>query len=206
MPIGKKSQWLINYSKSAGRTRSAKRSADFNSVKNKKKSAAGHLPSPLDESVGDVNCCFGCGPGNKHGLKLRFTLHPESGSTTAVVKLPTRFEGPPGHIHGGIIATLMDEAMGKVNKIYDLVAMTRHIEIDYLRPCPLAQPLTVTGRFVRRDGRKLFMEGEIRNAAGDVLVRAKSLFIAIDPAVLFARHSKERVLAACPVAIPAKKR
>jgi uncharacterized protein (TIGR00369 family) len=118
------------------------------------------------------------------------------------VKLARRYEGPPGHIHGGIIATLLDEAMGKVNKIHNLVAMTRHIDIDYLRPSPLGVPLTVTGRFVRRDGRKVFMEGEIRNAAGDLLVRGKALFVAIDPAVIFAKHSKARVSAACPVAVP----
>jgi acyl-coenzyme A thioesterase PaaI-like protein len=120
------------------------------------------------------------------------------------VKLARRFEGPPGHIHGGIIATLMDEAMGKVNKIHGVVAMTRHMEIEYLLPCPLGQPLTVTGGFVRRDGRKLFLQGEIRNAAGDLLVRAKGLFVVIDPAVFLAKHSKQRVSEACPVAVPAK--
>ena len=162
-------------------------------------SGAGHLPAPADLRV---NRCFGCGPGNPHGLKLRFKLDHTTGTTLAKVKLARRFEGPPGHIHGGIIATLLDEAMGKVNKIYEQIAMTRHMEIDYLRPSPLGQTLTVTGRLVRREGRKLFMEGEIRNAAGDLLVRSKGLFVQIDPAALFARHSRRRISAACPVAIP----
>lgn len=157
-----------------------------------------------DESSLPVNRCFGCGPANEHGLKLRFSLDHETGTSTAKVKLARRFEGPPGHIHGGIIATLMDEAMGKVNKIHGVVAMTRHMEIDYLRPSPLGQVLTVTGRFLRREGRKIFMEGEIHNAAGDLLVRSKGLFIVIDPAVHFAKHSKERVSKACPVAVPTK--
>jgi uncharacterized protein (TIGR00369 family) len=157
-----------------------------------------------DASSLPANRCFGCGPANKHGLKLRFALDYAAGTSTAKVKLAQRFEGPPGHVHGGIIATLMDEAMGKVNKIHDVVAMTRHMEIDYLRPCPLGQPLTVTGGFLRRDGRKIFLHGEIHDAAGKLLVRAKGLFIVIDPAALFAKHSKERVSKACPVAIPAK--
>jgi len=95
--------------------------------------------------------------------------------------------------------------MGKLNRIHDVVAMTRHMEIDFLRPCPLGKPLTVTGRFVRREGRKIFMEAGIHDAAGKLLVRGKGLFIVIDPAALFAKHSKARVDAACPVAVPARK-
>jgi len=168
----------------------------------KKKNAADRSPSLLNQSLGgSVNRCFGCGPANKYGLKLRFALDQETRSSTAQVKLTRRYEGPPGHIHGGIIATLLDEAMGKVNKIFGTVAMTRHMEIDYLRPSPLGQTLTVTGHFVRRDGRKVFMEGAIHNAAGELLVRGKALFIVIDPALLFAKHSKARVSEACPVAI-----
>jgi uncharacterized protein (TIGR00369 family) len=168
-------------------------------MKNSSSNSAGHLPV---SSALRVNRCFGCGPGNQYGLKLRFKLDHATGTTLAKVKLARRFEGPPGHIHGGILATLLDEAMGKVNKIYEQVAMTRHMEVDYLRPSPLGQTLTVTGRLVRREGRKLFMEGEIRNSAGDLLVRSKGLFVQIDPAALFARHSRQRVNAACPVAIP----
>jgi uncharacterized protein (TIGR00369 family) len=151
-----------------------------------------------------ANRCFGCGPANEHGLKLRFSLDHEAGTSTAKVKLARRFEGPPGHIHGGIIATMLDEAMGKLNTIHGVVAMTRHMEIDYLRSCPLGQPLTVTGRYLRRDGRKIFMESEIHNAAGKLLVHGKGLFIVIDPAMHFAKLSKERVSKACPVAVRAK--
>ncbi|HXB62163.1 MAG TPA: PaaI family thioesterase [Acidobacteriaceae bacterium] len=175
-------------------------------MKNKQENHDADTPSLLNQSLGGrVNRCFGCGPANEHGLKLRFSLDHEAGTSTAKVKLARRYEGPPGHIHGGIIATLLDEAMGKVNKIHNVVAMTRHIEIDYLRPSPLSQLLTVTGRFLRRDGRKMFMESEIHDAAGKLLVRGKGLFIVIDPAAFFAKHSKERVSAACPVAVPAPK-
>jgi len=169
----------------------------------KKKSGAGHEPASLLNQAlgGTVNRCFGCGPANKSGLKLRFTLDHATNTSTAKVKLPRRYEGPPGHIHGGIIATLLDEAMGKVNKIFGTVSLTRHMQIDYLRPSPLGEMHTVTGRFVKREGRKMFMEGEIRNAAGDLLVRSKGLFIEVDPVALFAKHSKKRVSAACPIAV-----
>ena len=73
-------------------------------------------------------------------------------------------EGPPGHIHGGIIATLMDEVMSKLNRPLNVIAMTRHMEIDYLRPSPLHQPLTLTSHHLSRKGRKLFHQAELRNA------------------------------------------
>jgi len=149
------------------------------------------------------NRCFGCGPANEHGLKLKFAVDREAGTSTATVKLARRWEGPPGHVHGGVIATMLDEAMGKLNKIHDVVAMTRQMEIEFLRPCPLGEPLTVTGRLVQRDGRKIFMESEIHNAAGKLLVSGKGLFIVIDAETAFAKHTKARMSEACPVAVSA---
>lgn len=169
----------------------------------KRISGAGHLTPSMQKKLKAkrVNRCFGCGPANPHGMKLRFRLDFATGTTHARVRLARRYEGPPGHIHGGIIATLLDEAMGKVNKIYETVAMTRHMEIDYLRPSPLGQWLTVTGRRVRREGRKMFMEGEIRDAAGELLARSRGLFIEFDPAAMFARHPGLLRQTACPIAI-----
>jgi uncharacterized protein (TIGR00369 family) len=121
------------------------------------------------------NRCFGCGQANEHGLKLKFAIDREAGTSAATVRLARRWEGPPGHVHGGIIAVMLDEAMGKLNAIHGVVAMTRQMEIDFLRPCPLGEPLSVTGRVVRRDGRKIFMESEIHDAAGKLLVRQGTL-------------------------------
>ena len=167
----------------------------------KHKKIHGHVPGPQQPTQ---NLCFACGPDNPDGMHLKFALDEANKKFICKFRLPKKFWGPPKHCHGGIVATILDEAMGKVNKIHDIIAMTRSMEIDYLRPSPLGQPLTLTGKFVRRDGRKVFMEAELRNAADDLLVRSKGLFIAIDPAKFFAKHSKERVSAACPVAVPAE--
>ena len=98
-------------------------------------------------------------------------------------------EGPPGHIHGGIVATLLDEAMSKLNRPLNVLAMTRHMEVDYLRPVPLYQPLVLTrhlSRHLTREGRKLFHQAEIQRPDGTVLARAKGLFIVIDENILAA--------------------
>jgi hypothetical protein len=74
--------------------------------------------------------------------------------------------------------------------------MTRHMEIDYLRPVPLYQPLVLVGRHLNRPakdgapGRKLFHQAEILLPDGTVLARSKGLFITIDEKILFAAGIK----------------
>ncbi len=154
----------------------------------KAKRGHGHSTASLSNVLGGgQNHCFGCGPANPNGLHLRFVLDAEAGTATARFRLTRRFEGPPGHIHGGIIATLLDEAMGKVNKLKDVVALTRHMEVEYLRPVPLRQALTVVGTSVGIEGRKHTNRAEIRDAEGQVLARGTGLFIAIDPVAMFAK-------------------
>jgi acyl-coenzyme A thioesterase PaaI-like protein len=126
--------------------------------------------------------CFGCGPDNPQGLHLIFTPNatdPNHITTTAHLQLTRIHEGPPGYIHGGIIATLMDEAMSKLNRPLQVLAMTRHMEVDYLRPSPLHQPLVLIGTHISRQGRKFFHKAELQLPDGTVLARAKGLFISI---------------------------
>jgi uncharacterized protein (TIGR00369 family) len=136
-----------------------------------------------------ANHCFGCGPANPQGLHLVFTTNtadPENITTTAEIQLDRMHEGPPGHIHGGIVAALLDEAMSKLNRPLNVLAMTRHMEVDYLRPAPLYQPLILTAHHLSRDGRKLFHQAELQRPDGTVLARSKGLFIALDEKVLAA--------------------
>lgn len=129
---------------------------------------------------GAPNHCFGCGAANKTGLRLKF-FTDETGRVLSKIKVPKRFEGPPGYMHGGAIATLMDEAMSKANRARGVTAMTRQMEVEYLRPVPLGVPLLLEGRLTSVDGRKHFCEAEVTNAEGRVLAKAKGLFLAIDP-------------------------
>jgi len=128
--------------------------------------------------------CFGCGPTNPQGLHLQFIIDASALTATAPVALTRLHEGPPGYIHGGIIATLLDEAMSKLNRPLDVLAVTRNMQVDYLKPSPLNQPLTLTGRHLRREGRKLYHQAELADAEGTILARATGLFLVIDPAVL----------------------
>lgn len=151
-----------------------------------------HTPAAADPAITptideSANHCFGCGPANPQGLHLVFTTdtsNPDSPVSTAHINLTRMHEGPPGHIHGGIVAALLDEAMSKLNRPLNVLAMTRHMEIDYLRPAPLHQPLVLISRHLNREGRKLFHQSEIQLPDGTVLARAKGLFIVVDEKLL----------------------
>ncbi|HXY51396.1 MAG TPA: PaaI family thioesterase [Terriglobales bacterium] len=133
------------------------------------------------------NDCFACGKSNPDGMRLKFSYDEERDCFVSRFRLGKRFTGPPGHCHGGIIATILDEAMGKVNKLRHVIALTSQITVDYLKPVPLNKPLRVEAREVKVRGRKHINMAEILNRKGDVLARSKGLFIAIDPHRMFAR-------------------
>jgi uncharacterized protein (TIGR00369 family) len=124
---------------------------------------------------------------NPEGMRLKFAYDEERGCFVCRFRLGKRYTGPPGHAHGGIIATLLDEAMGKVNKLRHVVAVTSQITVDYLKPVPLNKPLRVESREVRVRGRKHINRAEILNQKSEVLACSEGLFIAIDPNRMFAK-------------------
>jgi uncharacterized protein (TIGR00369 family) len=133
------------------------------------------------------NVCFGCGQHNPKGMKLKFIIDESTRTATCRVRLANRYSGPPGHCHGGIIATLLDEAMGKVNKLRHVIALTREMKVEFLKPVPLGKPLSIIGREVRVRGRKHTNAAEIQNEKGEVLARSSGTFIAIDPEKMFGK-------------------
>jgi uncharacterized protein (TIGR00369 family) len=124
------------------------------------------------------NRCFGCGQANKTGLQLEFLLR-EGGGVLTRPTVPDRFEGHPGYLHGGVIATLLDEAMSKSARARGLTTMTRKLEVEYLRPVPSGAPLRVEGKVTESDGRRHWIEAEIRDAEGTVLAMGKGLFLEV---------------------------
>ena len=135
------------------------------------------------------NVCFGCGLHNPDGMKLKFVIDEKARTASCRVRLAKRYSGPPGHCHGGIIATLLDEAMGKVNKLRHVIALTREMKVEFLKPVPLGKPLRIVGKEVRVRGRKHTNAAEILNEKGAVLARSRGTFIAIDPEKMFGKFA-----------------
>ncbi len=135
-----------------------------------------------------MNYCFGCGKDNLEGLRLKVHVDESGERFVARFRLSRRFTGPPGHAHGGVIAAILDEAMGKVNKLRSVVAMTREMKVDYLKPVPLNRWLTTEAWEVRVRGREHTNAAAIKNELGEVLAHSTAKFVVIDPHRMFARY------------------
>jgi len=85
--------------------------------------------------------------------------------------------------------------MGKANKLRQVIALTREMTVEYLRPVPIGQWLTVEGHTRAVRGRAHHNVAEIRNESGDVLARSRGKFITIDPEKMFAKHIKGKARA-----------
>jgi uncharacterized protein (TIGR00369 family) len=125
------------------------------------------------------NPCFGCGGANARGMRLVFEKDDERRRITGRFRLGAEYQGGTGFLHGGIIALLLDEAMGKMNRFHDVKAVTAELTVEYLRPVPVEEEITVEAEEVSREGRNLRHRGEIRNAAGKVLARGQGRFVVI---------------------------
>jgi uncharacterized protein (TIGR00369 family) len=83
-------------------------------------------------------------------------------------------------VHGGIIATVLDEVMSKVSRFFDVRAVTAELTVEYRKPVRIGTDLIVEGFNARREGRQLYHEGEIRDAAGTLLARGRGRFVVVD--------------------------
>ena len=115
-----------------------------------------------------TNKCFGCGGDNSSGMKLTFKQDNTNRKIVGRFVLGERYQGGGGFAHGGIIATLLDEAMGKVCRFREARAVTAELTIEYLKPISVEKEIVVEGHETEQKGRNLFMAGEIRNEAGEI--------------------------------------
>ena len=132
-------------------------------------------------SPNPTNTCFGCGGANDRGMKLTFEQDDATKRIRGAFKLGAEYQGGPGFIHGGIIATVLDEAMGKVCRFREVRAVTAELIVEYLKPVSVDAPLLIEAYEVEKTGRNLHFVGEIRNQAGDLLARGRGRFVVIEP-------------------------
>jgi uncharacterized protein (TIGR00369 family) len=127
------------------------------------------------------NPCFGCGAANPRGMHLHFETDIERRRIVGRFRLGPDFQGAHGFIHGGVIATVLDEVMSKVSRLSDVRTVTAELTVEYLKPVPVDEEVHVEGFEVRREGRQLYHQGEIRDAAGVLLARGRGRFVVMDP-------------------------
>ena len=121
--------------------------------------------------------CFVCGKNNRNGLQLSFEINKEKQTLkTTFVASPT-YQGWDGVVHGGILSTLLDEAMA--NLIYELSyqAVTASIEIRFKKPAPILKPLLVYGEVTEVSKRLIRAKAHIAQEDGAILATGTSTFM-----------------------------
>ena len=125
------------------------------------------------------NFCFGCGQDNKQGMRLKFSVDEKEKVARGRFRMAGRYRGSRAAVHGGIVATLVDEAMGKFNRLEGIVAPTAELCVEYLRPVPLGRTIVVEARPGEQHGRNYWRECPIRDSQGQLLVRGKGRFVKV---------------------------
>ena len=131
----------------------------------------------MSEQPSPARLCFGCGSENPRGLGLKFRI--EDGRAVAEFTPPDYLQGFPGYVHGGGVATVLDEAMGWAAYGQGIWAMTARFTMRVRASVPLGEPLTVAGSILRDRGRFLELRAELRSAQGTLLAQADGLFVRV---------------------------
>ena len=122
--------------------------------------------------LSDNNRCFGCGKENPLGLKITFTLDRGKKAIKGEFTPGPEHQGYQGITHGGIIATLLDEAMGRLLFELGTYAVTAWMEVRYAAPLAIGEKVFVSARVVKE--RKKFFEAvaEVVDGSGACIARA----------------------------------
>jgi acyl-coenzyme A thioesterase PaaI-like protein len=121
--------------------------------------------------------CFGCGSENPIGLRLRFSS--EGDGVTACFVPGVDHQGFDGVVHGGIICTVLDEAMAWATASAGLWAMTGEIRTRFRRPLQAGDETIVRGRITSQRGRVIYTAAELRLVDGTTIAAATGKFIRV---------------------------
>lgn len=126
--------------------------------------------------------CFVCGVENDYGLKLNF-FETGPGEISVETIVPDHFQGYPGVVHGGIVASLVDEALGRVHMGVDPInprfMYTAKLTVQYRKPVPTNQLLKIVAHAVKSKKRTATSVAEIYGPGGELLADAEAVLINI---------------------------
>lgn len=127
--------------------------------------------------------CFVCGLENPVGLKLRF-FQQGPDRVVAYYTIPPDYQGYPGRAHGGIVAAMLDEVLGRCVMGTDpqrsRLFYTARLTLHYRHPVPVGEPLRLEGWAEKDRGRVLQARGALFLREGDQpLVEAEALLVAV---------------------------
>jgi acyl-coenzyme A thioesterase PaaI-like protein len=139
----------------------------------------------LQEKYAPDNSCWGCGPANRDGLRIR--SFAKNGEVVAEWKPQSKYEAFPGVLNGGIIGTLLDchcnwtaayHLMKRAGVDHPPCTVTAEYSIKLLRPTPTSTPISLSARIVDLSGERATIEGTL-SAGGKVCATCRGIFVAV---------------------------
>lgn len=141
----------------------------------------------LQEEFAPRNACFGCGPANERGLRIRSFARGEE--VVAQWQPEAYQEAFPGVLSGGIIGTLLDchsnwtaawYLMNRLQAPTPPCTVTADYSIKLLRPTPTDEKLTLTARVVEATDERAVVEAQLE-AKGKICATCRGTFVAVKP-------------------------
>ena len=123
--------------------------------------------------------CFACGAENPIGMRLHIEIG--DGTARASWQAGDDYVGWSDKVHGGIIATLLDEVMAWAPSSYDSWAVTAEMSVRYRSPANPGELLTATGRVAERRRRIYEVIGEIRGADDRLIAEGRGRYLGASP-------------------------
>ena len=121
--------------------------------------------------------CLGCGQDNPSGFHLQ--VRREGDEVFAEHTFAARHSGAPDIAHGGAVATVVDDVLGFLLYVARIAGVTRHLEVEYLKPVLIGVPYVVRAKVEERDGRKLWVSCTCTAPDGTVTFTGKALYLQV---------------------------
>ena len=115
-----------------------------------------------------ANRCFVCGPGNRHGLNIKFRL--EDDICRAEWQSSEAYMGYEGVTHGGIQFCLLDDVMANLLYLRGFTCVTAKAEVRFREPLGIKERIELYGKLISRRGPLAVIEGQIRRAQDATLI------------------------------------
>jgi uncharacterized protein (TIGR00369 family) len=123
--------------------------------------------------------CFACGRDNPIGMRLRIEIGDGLARTTWIAD--ENHVGWSDKLHGGIIATLLDEVMAWAPSSFDSWAVTAEMSVRYRSPAAPGEELTAVGRVVERRRRIYEVAAEVRAGDGRLVAEGRGRYLGASP-------------------------
>lgn len=127
--------------------------------------------------------CFICGIKNVAGVHVRF-YEPGDGTVLARFCGQEIHQGYPGRFHGGVLAGILDETLGRAIRLEhgdDGWGVTAELTVRYRQPVPIDEDLEAVGRITSERRRVFEAAGEIHLSDGTLAVEATGIFVKLSP-------------------------